>query len=635
MGSHLPLISDVEGTTQALAEEAKGIFLWAVLALSQMHYDIYFETTKSKQHYSFWLPATLDAAYETIIQNLWHRHDKTRRGMARDAFTLVLCAQRPLSILELRSALASMHYDSHLLSPLNNSEVDDWGIWNKLDKIQNKGSLDVDTQLMLLCGGLLQVAPRQAKSANDRTDTDYTVHFIHRTARDFLLEKGSCLLDGDLQTPKLPFPELEFSNFQLCNAQHHFRTAWICLVYVDHTYERCDQLNTETAMNSALFLDYSLSFGMEHLILAERAGVNPMNENMCWLPTFQKGFVDHWSLLHSRIYKDQRLFEPHKTKAVHLMSYYGLPWHDTGVWGASLAEVNEEDHHGQTPLSLAAAVGHHHILKMLLDHGADIGHRDHVYGQTPLSQAAAYGHKEVVELLLSKGADYDDNSSGVTPLWLAIRSGHRDIAELLLHAGANAKASSIHTGESCLSHAASLGDIKTAHLLLEQGAEVVTRDSVGWSPLHYAVSQGRKKMIELLLGSLKLQELFKLRDKLFKDKVKGSWVNTVLTAIVIMAYCQRGGEGQTSGNQNRQALSTRSNGRLLRTRGNKPQKHKLGAGKEEDDNEENSRGNSEKRRRRSDPNGLRFACPYHKKNRTRFPSGPCNGKGFENIDRLK
>ncbi|KAH7173257.1 uncharacterized protein B0J16DRAFT_188349 [Fusarium flagelliforme] len=48
-----------------------------------------------------------------------------------------------------------------------------------------------------------------------------------------------------------------------------------------------------------------------------------------------------------------------------------------------------------------------------------------------------------------------------------------------------------------------------------------------------------------------------------------------------------------------------------------------------------STGNPRKKPRRSDPNGVRFACPYHKKNWARYSSGPCNGKGFENIDRLK
>ncbi|RKK40008.1 hypothetical protein BFJ67_g11188 [Fusarium oxysporum f. sp. cepae] len=618
-------------------EKAEGMFLWASLNISQLRCDGHFKTPKSEQHSTSWLPATLDAAYETIIQQLWSRHDESRREMARDAFTLVLCAQRPLSILELRSALAAMHYDPDLLSPLTKSEVNEWGMWNKMNKIQDKASLDMSTQLMLLCGGLLEVAPRQAKFANDTTYTESTVQFIHQTVRDYLQERGSCVLKGDNRTSTLSFPELKLTDLQACNAQYHFRVACICLLYVDLIYMLSNLLNTETAITSALFLEYSLSFGMAHLSLAERAGVNPMKKEMCHLSQFQKGFVDQWSLLHSQIFKDQKLFEPHRTKAVHIMSYYGLPWYDTGLWGARLAEINEEDHYGRTPLSLAAAMGHHHICEILLDNGDDMGHRDYVYGQTPLSHAAAYGHREVVELLLSEGSDYDDSSSGVTPLWLAIRGGHLDIAELLLQAGTNPNASSIHTGEACLSHAASLGHIRAAYLLLDRGAEVDTRDRNGWTPLHHAVSQGRKKTIELLLGLPKSQELFKLKDNLSKDKAKGSWINTVLTAIVILACYQRGGEWQTPpvGNQNSQALNTCSDGQLLTNRGTNRQKHKLGAGKDEDDNEENIRGNSEKRPRRSEPNGDRFACPYHKKNRARFTSGPCNGKGFENIDRLK
>ncbi|PNP85062.1 hypothetical protein FNYG_01587 [Fusarium nygamai] len=629
--------SDIEQTAQALAEKANGVFLWASLIISQLRCDGHLKTPRSEQYSTFWLPATLDAAYERIIQQLWSRHDETRKQMARDAFTLVLCAQRPLSILELRSALAAMYYDPELLSPRKKTEVNDWGLRNKMNKIEDKASLDMSTQLMLLCGGLLEVVPRQAKFANDTTYTQSTVQFVHQSVRDYLQKKGSWVLEGNNRTSKVSFPELKLTDLRACNAQYHFSVAWICLLYVDHTYMHSNFLNTGDPITSAVFLEYSLWFGMAHLSLAERAGVNPLKEEIYHLSPFQEGFVGHWSLLHSRIFKNQKLFEPHKTKAVHIMSYYGLPWFDTGLWGASLGEIHEEDLYGRTPLLLAAAMGHRHICEILLDNGADMSHRDYVYGQTPLSYAAAYGHREVVELLLSTGSDYDDSSSGVTPLWLAIRSGHLDIAELLLQAGADPNASSIHTGETCLSHAASLGHIRGAHLLLAGGAKVDTRDKNGWTPLHHAVSQGRKKMIELLLGVLKSQELFKFKENLSKVKGKGSWIHTVLSAIVILACYQRGSEWQTPpvGTQNSQMLNQCSDSRLIANWGFNRQKHKLDAGKDEDGNEENVRGNSKKRPRRSLPSGDRFACPYHKKNRARFSSGPCNGKGFENIDRLK
>ncbi|KAM0233281.1 hypothetical protein ACHAPO_007360 [Fusarium lateritium] len=632
---YLSPTSDVKQTTQVLAEKANGTFLWVSLITSLLRCNSHLQIPTSEQHSTSWLPPTIDAAYETIIRQLWSRHDKSRREIARDAFTLVLCAQRPLSILELRSALAAMHYDSDLLSPQNKSEVDDWGLWNRMSKIQEKASADMITQVMLLCGGLLEVV--HPKWLDDTTYAKSTVQFIHQSARGFLQERGSSILGGDDQTSKLSLPELKLIDLRTSDAKYHFRVASICLMYVDQIYMRCNNLNTQNPITSAIFLEYSLSFGMTHLSLAEKAGVNPMKEEMCHLSPFENGFVSRWSSLHSKAFKNQKLFDPHKTKAVHIMSYYGLPWHGTGLWGARLAEINEEDHCGRTPLSLASAMGHHHICEILLDNGADIGYRDYVYGQTPLSHAAAHGHTDVVKLLLSKGSDYDDIGSGVTPLWLATRSGHLEIIQLLLEAGANPNASSIHTGEACLSHAASLGHIRAAHLLLDRGAEVSTRDKNGWTPLHHAVSQGRKRIIELLLGLLKSQELFKLKDDLSKGKVKGSWINAVLTAIVVFTCYKRGGDWQTSrvGNQNRRALNTCSDGRLLPNQGTSVRKHKLGAEKDDEDDEEEIKVNSKKRPRRSSQNGKRFACPYHKKNRAKFPSGACNGKGFQNIDRLK
>jgi hypothetical protein len=57
--------------------------------------------------------------------------------------------------------------------------------------------------------------------------------------------------------------------------------------------------------------------------------------------------------------------------------------HGYGGGAFPVSQVNRPDRHGATPLHLAAAEGHHHIIEMLLQGGADLRAKDH-YGRTPL-----------------------------------------------------------------------------------------------------------------------------------------------------------------------------------------------------------------------------------------------------------
>ena len=99
--------------------------------------------------------------------------------------------------------------------------------------------------------------------------------------------------------------------------------------------------------------------------------------------------------------------------------------------------VNDQGYRGCTPLVLAAWNGHLHLVKKLLDLGADIHARQEDHN-TALMLAAVEGHMDIVRLLLAKGANANDASNiGVTALMLACYHRHADIAKLLLEHGAN------------------------------------------------------------------------------------------------------------------------------------------------------------------------------------------------------
>ena len=58
---------------------------------------------------------------------------------------------------------------------------------------------------------------------------------------------------------------------------------------------------------------------------------------------------------------------------------------------------------GSTVLMYAANQGYHEIVNFLIDHGANVNHKNND-GLTPLSAAKANNHIKIIELLEATGA---------------------------------------------------------------------------------------------------------------------------------------------------------------------------------------------------------------------------------------
>ena len=76
---------------------------------------------------------------------------------------------------------------------------------------------------------------------------------------------------------------------------------------------------------------------------------------------------------------------------------------------------------------------HPKMMKLFIEHGADLNARDEDYRSTPLGWAARWGRKEAVEMLLERGAQINlpDDPPWATPLAWARKKGHAEIEELL------------------------------------------------------------------------------------------------------------------------------------------------------------------------------------------------------------
>ncbi|XP_078661470.1 uncharacterized protein LOC144905609 [Branchiostoma floridae x Branchiostoma belcheri] len=95
---------------------------------------------------------------------------------------------------------------------------------------------------------------------------------------------------------------------------------------------------------------------------------------------------------------------------------------------------------GRNALHLASGNGQTGVVKLLIQHGADVGARDW-YSRTALHLASEDGQTGVVELLIQHGADLEARSrNGRTALHWASQHGQTGIVELLIQHGADVTA---------------------------------------------------------------------------------------------------------------------------------------------------------------------------------------------------
>ena len=157
--------------------------------------------------------------------------------------------------------------------------------------------------------------------------------------------------------------------------------------------------------------------------------------------------------------------------------------------GANLE--SKDENYGRTPLSWAAANGHEAVVKMLLENGAELESKDNE-DRPPLSRAAANGHEAVVKLQLEKGAELESKDKyGFTPLSRAAGKGHEAVVKLLLEEGAEPE-SKDNDHRTPLSWATANGHEAVVKLLLEQGAELESKDNEGRTPLSRAAGSWYK-----------------------------------------------------------------------------------------------------------------------------------------------
>jgi ankyrin repeat protein len=141
----------------------------------------------------------------------------------------------------------------------------------------------------------------------------------------------------------------------------------------------------------------------------------------------------------------------------------------------------------RTALMMAAKKGHIHVVKYLVDHGADVQLADEE-GETPLLMAIMSPHEQhrsaIITYLLEHGADVNHaDDSGRTPLHLVSFDGTVDQAQMLMDRGADVNRRDIW-GKTPLQNAVDAHSIDMIRYLVEHGADVRTIDKEGNTVLH-------------------------------------------------------------------------------------------------------------------------------------------------------
>lgn len=159
-----------------------------------------------------------------------------------------------------------------------------------------------------------------------------------------------------------------------------------------------------------------------------------------------------------------------------------------------------------------ADLGYLGPIKILVENrGADVNYMD-FYGVTPLMYAAQSGHDSVVMYLISKSADVNAESPDFkfSPLISAVKNDYLRTAEILIRNGADIDDQDVF-GRTALHYAAIYGFESTADMLLYYDASVDIADVTGYTPLCYSV-QNKSDSITMLLKLFDANGDITLRD---------------------------------------------------------------------------------------------------------------------------
>ncbi|KAJ7028117.1 ankyrin repeat domain-containing protein [Mycena alexandri] len=162
------------------------------------------------------------------------------------------------------------------------------------------------------------------------------------------------------------------------------------------------------------------------------------------------------------------------------------------------ANVNAQGGVYDSALQAASLQGHGNIVQLLIENGANVNAQGGEFGSA-LQAASLEGHINIVQLLIEHGANANLQGGGYnSALQAASYNGHENIVQLLIKHGANVNAQGGYFG-SALQAASYNGHENIVQLLIEQGANVNAQGGDYDSPLQAASYNGHENIVQLLI----------------------------------------------------------------------------------------------------------------------------------------
>lgn len=520
--------------------ESLGVFLWVTLVLRDVEQCVvrggYSKADLDERVRG--LPKELggeNSFYKQMILSLVAncQEDKKQEERGRRIFQWVTFAKQPLLVEELQDVLATPH---------QSQKVELSGYDLKKHK-----PLELDHGILSVCGGLVEVSYSLnsiitnlyficAKTVSrflqirDVPNSRRVVQLIHQTAREFLLHGNQLAkpyhvdqIQGDTEIA-----------ITCCRFICIVFTTAVLQTEADSDFLLAEKV-AEQLSNQAMFMYALTNIGKHQSHLDANGG----NDQVCleledfvtelskrrnsyaflllwqWIETLinwpkelvvdanetaAEGCINavlsHWPSDDDE-HRLAHIMSALRTDLLHIQAASGHLSLERRVALEIGADVNAKNHHGLTPLLLAAANGHTDSAFVLFQYNADSSVMNHDR-QTPFSVAAAKGYEDLVQLLFDHGADINTKDKySQTPLSRAAAAGHEKTVRLLLKFGVDIEIKD-HQGQTPLSLAATEGHEKIVHLLLHYGADSNTEDKCGQTPLSRAIANGHEMVVTML-----------------------------------------------------------------------------------------------------------------------------------------
>ena len=165
-------------------------------------------------------------------------------------------------------------------------------------------------------------------------------------------------------------------------------------------------------------------------------------------------------------------------------------------------------------LWIAAAVNHFSMVKLLVEHGANVNHTTQT-NSTPLRSACYNGNLETIRYLISQGADvHIAKENNDTNLAVSVYCGHLNVANYLVNElGCDVNLCD-NDGRSPLYDAVNGGSLELVQFLIDHNAQNFREPIDQMSPLMWAAEKRRVDIMDIIACSCTIIEQIEAEELL-------------------------------------------------------------------------------------------------------------------------